>query len=399
MKANCWISRNTVEVQEVPDPAILNHRDAIVKITSTAICGSDLHLLDGYVPTMQKGDVIGHEFMGEVIEVGDGISPDQLRVGDRVVVPFPIACGACFACQTGLYSCCENTNPNAGLAEKFFGHPTAGLFGYSHLTGGYAGGQADYARVPFADVGPLKIESGLSDEQVLFLSDILPTGYMGAEMCDITPGDIVAVWGAGPVGQFAMDSARLLGADRVIAIDKEPYRLAMAEEAGHIPINFTQVDVRSELMELTGGRGPDKCIEAVGMEATHGSAPISAYDRAKQATRAESERPYALREAIMCCRNGGVVSVIGDYGGLADKLPAGSWMNRSLTLRTGQCHVQRYMKPLLERIERGEIDPTRVITHRLPLQRAPHGYNIFKHKQDGCEKVVLKPGDRVAAGA
>src|SRR5258708_3267788 len=269
MKANCWISRNTVEVQDVPDPAILNRRDAIVKITTTAICGSDLHLLDGYVPTMQNGDVMGNEFMGEVIEIGDGISPDQLRVGDRVVVPFPIACGACFACQTGLYSCCENTNPNAGLAEKFFGHPTAGLFGYSHLTGGYAGGPADYARVPFAAVGPLKIESGLSDEQVLFLSDILPTGYMGAEMCDIAPGDIVAVWGAGPVGQFAMDSARLLGADRVIAIDKEPYRLAMGAEAGHIPINFSQVYRRTQLMELTCGPGPHKGNPAVRMAANH----------------------------------------------------------------------------------------------------------------------------------
>ncbi len=398
MKTNCWISRNTVEVQDVPDPAILNRRDAIVKITTTAICGSDLHLLDGYVPTMQNGDVMGHEFMGEVIEVGDGISPDQLQVGDRVVVPFPIACGSCWTCKSGLYSCCENTNPNAGLAEKFFGHPTAGFFGYSHLTGGYAGGQAEYARVPFADVGPLKIESDLSDEQVLFLSDILPAGYMGAEVCDITPGDVVAVWGAGPVGQFAMDSAQLLGADRVIAIDKEPYRLAMAEQAGHIPLNFTRVDVQSELQELTGGRGPDKCIDAVGMEATHGSTPVNAYDRVKQATGAESERPYALSQAITCCRNGGVVSVIGDYGGFADRFPSGSWMNRSVNLRTGQCHVQRYMKPLLERIERGEIDPTRVITHTLPLQRAPHGYDIFKHKQDGCEKVVLKPEDRVPAG-
>jgi threonine dehydrogenase-like Zn-dependent dehydrogenase len=391
MKANCWISRNTVEVQDVPDPVMLNRRDAIVKITSTAICGSDLHLLDGYVPTMQKGDVMGHEFMGEVIEVGEGVDPDRLRVGDRVVVPFPIACGACTACRAELYSCCENTNPNAGLAEKMFGHPTAGIFGYSHLTGGFAGGQAEYARVPFADVGPLKIDSSLADEQVLFLSDILPTGYMGAEMCDISPGDVVAVWGAGPVGQFAMDSARVLGADKVIGIDKEPYRLAMAEEAGHMTINFEQADVRSELLELTGGRGPDKCIDAVGMEATHGSLPIHAYDRAKQAARAESERPHALRQAIMSCRNGGVVSVIGVYGGFLDKFPAGSWMNRGLTMRTGQCHVQRYMKPLLERIERDELDPTRIITHTLPLDQAPHGYDIFKHKKDGCEKVVLKP--------
>jgi threonine dehydrogenase-like Zn-dependent dehydrogenase len=340
---------------------------------------------------MQKGDIMGHEFMGEVIEVGRGVNRDKLRVGDRVVVPFPIACGACTACQAEMYSCCENSNPNAGLAEKFYGHPVAGIFGYSHLTGGFAGGQAQYARVPFADVGPLKIEADLTDEQVLFLSDILPTGYMGAEMCDITPGDVVAVWGAGPVGQFAMDSARVLGAETVIAIDKEPYRLAMAEQAGHVTINFEESDVRSTLLELTGGRGPDKCIDAVGMESTHGSAPIYAYDRAKQAVRAESDRPYALRQAIMSCRSGGVVSVIGVYGGLVDKFPAGAWMNRALTLRTGQCHVQRYMKPLLERIQRGEIDPTRIITHTLPLRQAPHGYDIFKHKQDGCEKIVLKP--------
>jgi threonine dehydrogenase-like Zn-dependent dehydrogenase len=330
--------------------------------------------------------------MGEVVEVGDGVSADKLRVGDRVVVPFPIACGACAACQAELYSVCENTNPNAGLAEKFFGHPTAGIFGYSHLTGGFAGGQAEYARVPFADVNPLKIEdSGLTDEQVLFLSDILPTGYMGAEMCEIQPGDVVAVWGAGPVGQFAMDSAQLLGAETVIAIDKEPYRLAMAEEAGYIPVNFDEVDVRSRLLELTGGRGPDKCIDAVGLESVHGKLPIYAYDKAKQTARLESDRPYALRQAITSCRNGGVVSVIGVYGGLVDKFPAGAWMNRSLTLRTGQCHVQRYMKPLLEHIKAGRLDPTRIITHELPLDQAPYGYDIFKHKKDNCEKVVLKP--------
>jgi threonine dehydrogenase-like Zn-dependent dehydrogenase len=391
MKANCWIRPNTVKVQDVPDPAILNRRDAIVKITSTAICGSDLHLLDGYVPTMQKGDVLGHEFMGEVVEVGAGVDPARLRVGDRVVVPFPIACGACAMCRAELYSCCENTNPNAGLAEKFFGHPTCGIFGYSHLTGGFAGGQAEYARVPFADVGPLKIESDLTDEQVLFLSDILPTGYMGAEMCDIAPGDVVAVWGAGPVGQFAMDSARLLGAETVIAIDSEPYRLEMAEKAGYLPVNFEETDVRSELLELTGGRGPDKCIDAVGMEASHGSGHIYAYDRVKHAMRSESERPFALRQAITSCRSGGVVSVIGVYGGFLDKFPSGSFMNRSLVLRTGQAHVQRYMKPLLEHIEQGRLDPTRIITHTLPLKRAPHGYDIFKHKKDGCEKVVLKP--------
>jgi threonine dehydrogenase-like Zn-dependent dehydrogenase len=391
MKANCWMNPLHVEIQDVPEPKILNSRDAIVRITATAICGSDLHLLDGYVPTMQKGDIMGHEFMGEVVEVGSGVDRSKISVGDRVVVPFPIACGACEMCKRELYSCCENSNPNAGMAEKLFGHPTAGLFGYSHLTGGFAGGQAEYARVPFADVGPLKIESDLTDEQVLFLSDILPTGYMGAEMCDIEPGDVVAVWGAGPVGQFAMDSARVLGAEKIIAIDKEAYRLKLAADAGYVPLDFEQTDVRSALLEMTGGRGPDKCIDAVGLEATHGAAHVQVYDRVKQAARMETERPHALRQAIMSCRSGGVVSVIGVYGGLLDKFPAGAWMNRSITLRTGQCHVHKYMRPLLEHIENGSIDPTRIITHRLSLDEAPHGYDIFKHKQDNCEKVVLVP--------
>jgi len=391
MKASCWTGRNTVEVLDVPEPSILNSRDAIVRITSTAICGSDLHLLDGYVPTMEKGDVMGHEFMGEVVEVGSGISADKLRVGDRVVVPFPIACGACGACRAELYSCCENTNPNAGLSEKFFGHPTAGIYGYSHLTGGFAGGQAEYARVVLADVNALKIGPDLDDEQVLFLSDILPTGYMGAEMCDIQEGDVVAVWGAGPVGQFAMDSARVLGAEKVIAIDKETYRLDMATAEGYTAVDFENEDVRSALLELTGGRGPDKCIDAVGMEATHGASHVHLYDRAKQAARSETDRPHALRQAILSCRSGGVVSVIGVYGGLIDKFPAGAWMNRSLTLRTGQCHVQKYMEPLLGHIEQGKIDPTRVITHRLPLSEAATGYELFKNKADHCEKVVLTP--------
>ncbi|HYI59529.1 MAG TPA: zinc-dependent alcohol dehydrogenase [Microlunatus sp.] len=391
MKAVCWTGPNSVEVQDVPDPTILNGRDAIIKVTSTAICGSDLHLLDGYVPTMQKGDVMGHEPMGEVVEVGPGVDPAKLRVGDRVVVPFPISCGACAACQAGLYSCCENSNPNAGIAEKMFGHPVAGIFGYSHLTGGFAGGQAEYLRVPFADVGPLVIESDLPDEQVLFLSDILPTGYMGAEMCDIQAGDIVAVWGAGPVGQFAMDSAQLLGAEQVIAIDNQGYRLDLAAAQGYTTVNFDDVDVRSVLLELTGGRGPDKCIDAVGLEASHGAAHLHLYDRVKQAVRSETDRPHALRQAILSCRSGGIVSVIGVYGGLVDKFPAGAWMNRSITLRTGQCHVHRYLRPLLERIENGDLNPTRVITHRLPLTEAPHGYNIFKKKKDNCEKVVLQP--------
>jgi len=304
-------------------------------------------------------------------------------------VPFPIACGACAACQAQLYSCCENSNPNAGIAEKMFGHPLAGIFGYSHLTGGYAGGQAEYARVPFADVNPLRLESSLSDEQVLFLSDILPTGYMGAEMCDIKSTDVVAVWGAGPVGQFAMDSARVLGAAKVIAIDKEPYRLDMAAAEGYTTVNFENEDVRSALLELTGGRGPDKCIDAVGMEATHGAAHIHLYDRVKQAVRSETDRPHVLRQAITSCRSGGIVSVIGVYGGFIDKFPIGPLMNKGLTVRSGQTPVHRYMRPLLDRIERGEIDPSFVITHRLRLEEASQGYEMFLHKRDNCEKVVL----------
>ena len=388
MKATCFMGRNTVKVAEVPDPKILNARDAIVKITSTAICGSDLHLVDGYVPSMMHGDILGHEFMGEVVEVGPQVK--TLKVGERVVVPFPIACGVCSACQKQAYSLCENSNPNAWMAEKLWGHAGAGVFGYSHLTGGYAGGQAEYARVPFADVGPMKVPDGMIDEQVLFLSDILPTGYMGAEMCDIQRGDIVAVWGCGPVGQFAIVSAFLLGAERVIAIDRFPYRLKMArEKAGAETINYEETDVLNALKEMTGGRGPDACIDAVGMEA-HGHGPVYAYDRAMQAARIETDRPTALREAIMACRNGGIVSIIGVYGGFIDKFPIGSVMNRSLTIKTGQCHVHRYMKPLLERIQNGEIDPTFIITHTMPLEQAPFGYEIFKNKLDDCEKVVLK---------
>jgi threonine dehydrogenase-like Zn-dependent dehydrogenase len=392
MRANVWSGRNTVQVENVPDPQILNSRDAIVRITSTAICGSDLHLYDGYIPTMKRGDILGHEFMGEVVELGPEVR--NLSIGDRVVVPFPIACGACDRCQRGLYSACENTNPNAGMAEKMFGHATCGIFGYSHLTGGYAGGQAEYARVPFADVGPIKVDSGLEDEQVLFLSDIFPTGFMGAEMAEPSPDKVIAVWGAGPVGQFAIASARLLGAERVIAIDRFDYRLRMArEEAGATEtINFEdQPDVVEQLKEMTGGRGPDSVIDAVGMEATHGRAAVAAYDRAKQAARLETERPHALREAIMACRPGGIVSVIGVYGGFMDKFPAGAFMNKGLTMRTGQCHVQRYMRPLLDRVMNGEIDPSFVVTHRLDLDEAPNGYETFKHKRDNCVKVVLKP--------
>ncbi|HEX2178053.1 MAG TPA: zinc-dependent alcohol dehydrogenase, partial [Actinomycetota bacterium] len=378
MKANLWIRPNHVEVQEVPDPKILNSRDAIVKISSTAICGSDLHLVDGYIPMMKKGDILGHEFMGEVVETGPEVK--NLKIGDRVVVPFPIACGACNACQAEMYSLCENTNPNAALAEKMFGYPTCGVYGYSHLTGGFAGGPAEYARVPFADVGPIKIEGDLTDEKVLFLSDILPTGYMGAEMCDIKPGQVVAVWGAGPVGQFAAASARLLGAERVIVIDRFPYRLKMAEEhVGAETLNYEEIThVVEALKEMTGGRGPDACIDAVGLEAHHHVMPIYAYDRAKQLARNEFDRPYALRQAITSCRSGGTVSVVGVYGGLIDKFPMGAVMNRSLTIRSGQCHVHRYLKPLLQRIEKGEIDPSFIITHTMGLDETPKGYDIFK---------------------
>ncbi len=388
MKAVCWMGKRKVRVENVPDPRILSSRDAIVRVTSTAICGSDLHLYNGFVPTMEQGDVLGHEFMGEVVEVGPAVR--NLRVGDRVVVPFPIACGACAMCRRELFSCCENSNPNAWMAEKLWGHSPAGIFGYSHLLGGFAGGQAEYVRVPFADVGPVKVPSGVPDDRVLFLSDILPTGYMGAELCDIRPGDVVAVWGAGPVGLFAVASAKLLGAERVIAIDRFPYRLRMARErAGATDtINYEDEPVREVLLELTGGRGPDACIDAVGMEA-HGPPAIYAYDRAKQAVMLETDRPIALREAILACRSGGVVSVIGVYGGFVDKFPMGAVMNRSLTLRSGQCHVHRYMRPLLERIEREELDPSFVITHRMALDGAARGYDTFLHKRDGCEKVVL----------
>ena len=378
-----------MEVREVPDPEILNQRDCIVRITSTAICGSDLHLYNGFLPMMEPGDIMGHEFMGEVVEVGREVR--DLRVGDRVVVPFPIACGACASCSAGLYSVCENSNPNAHIAEKMLGHSPAGIFGYSHLTGGFAGGQAELARVPFADVGPLKVPEGMSDDQALFLSDILPTGYMGAEMCGIEPGDTVAVWGCGPVGLFAIASAYLLGAERVIAIDRFPYRLQMARErAGAITINYDEVDsVTDVLKDLTAGRGPDRCIDAVGVEGhTHGVSYL--HDRAKQVMRMQTDRPIALREAIMSCRNGGTVSVIGVYTGLIDKFPINAVMNRSLTIRAGQCHVQRYMRPLLERIQRGDIDPTMVITHHMPLEEAAEGYRIFNDKLDDCEKIVLR---------
>jgi threonine dehydrogenase-like Zn-dependent dehydrogenase len=392
MLANVWSGRNTVQVENVPDPKILNERDAIVRITSTAICGSDLHLYDGYVPTMKKGDILGHEFMGEIVETGRRV--DNLQVGDRVVVPFPIACGNCWSCRHELYSVCENSNPNAGLAEKMFGHATAGIYGYSHLTGGYAGGQAQYARVPYADVGPIKIEDDLPDEQVLFLSDILPTGFFGADLCDIKGGDVIAVLGAGPVGQFAIASAVMLGAERVIAVDHFGYRLEMARNRAGASdvIDFSEdPDVVEQLKEMTGGRGPDAVIDAVGLEAADPHALIHAVDRVKQAARMETDRGSALRTAILACRPGGIVSVIGAYGGLMDKFPTGAFVNKGLQLRAGQCHVQRYMRRLYEHIRNGDIDPSFVVTHRLPLDQAPNGYETFKHKQDDCVKVVLKP--------
>jgi len=389
MKAVCWMGKRDVRVERVPDPQILNTRDAIIRITSTAICGSDLHLYNGFVPSMEKGDILGHEFMGEVVDVGRDVS--KLKPGDRVVVPFPIACGVCQNCKRELYSCCENSNPNAWMAQKMWGHSPAGIFGYSHMVGGYAGGQAEFARVPFADVGPIKVPEGMTDEQVLFLSDIFPTGYMGAEMCNIKQGDVVAVWGAGPVGLFAVASAKLLGAERIVAIDRFPYRLTMAKRAGATDIiDYQKTVVEDELIELTGGRGPDSCIDAVGMEA-HGPAVMYAYDRAKQAMMLENDRPLALREAVRTCRNGGTVSVIGVYSGFIDKFPMGSVMNRSLTIRAGQCHVQKYLAPLLERIQRGDIDPSFIITHPMKLDDAPKGYGIFNDKQDDCMKVVMHP--------
>ena len=389
MRAACWHGRKHVEVEHVPDPTILSPRDAIVRITNTAICGSDLHLYNGFIPSMKKGDILGHEFMGEVVETGTGVT--NLRKGDRVVVPFPIACGHCEPCTRELFSLCENSNPNAWMAEKMWGYSPCGIFGYSHMLGGYPGGQAEYARVPFADVGPLKVPDELTDEQVLFLSDIFPTGFMAAEACGIEPGDIVAVWGCGPVGQFAIKSAYMLGASQVIAIDRIPYRLHIAaEKAGATTINYEEVSVHEALREMTAGRGPDHCIDAVGLEG-HAPGIKGAYDKAKTVMMMETDRPIALREAIMNCRSGGTVSVAGVYGGFVDKFPMGAIVNRSLTIKSGQTHVHRYMRPLLERIRNGEIDPTFIITHRLRLDDVAHGYETFSLKEDECLKVVMTP--------
>ncbi|HTM49447.1 MAG TPA: zinc-dependent alcohol dehydrogenase [Bryobacteraceae bacterium] len=389
MKACCWYGKNDVRVETVPDPAILNPRDAIVKVNLTAICGSDLHLMHGAVPSMEAGDILGHEFMGEVMEVGPGNR--KLKRGDRVVAPFAIACGSCFYCRNQMSSLCDNSNPNAASLEKLYGHSTSGLFGYSHLFGGYAGGQAEYVRVPFSDVGPEKIPDSVDDEHALFLSDIFPTGYEAAENCNIRPGDTIAVWGCGPVGLFAIQSAYLLGAERVIAIDTYPERLRMASEKCRAEtIDYEKTDVTETLMEMTGGRGPDSCIDAVGFEA-HGTTLAAMYDEAKFKMSLATDRPIALREAIRACRKGGTVSVPGVYAGYLDKFPMGTAFAKSLTLKMGQTHVHKYMHPLMELIEEGRIDPTFVITHRLNLSQAADGYRMFDHKLDNCVKVVMRP--------
>jgi len=389
MKAVCWYNRFDVRVENVPDPKILNARDAILKITSTAICGSDLHLYHGVIPTMLPGDVLGHEFMGEVVEVGAEVH--NLKKGDRVVVPFTIACGSCFFCKQTLWSLCDNTNPNAAMAEALYGFSPSGLFGYSHMLGGYAGGQAEYARVPFADVGPIKVPEGLTDEQVLFLSDIFPTGYQAAEQCNIQPGDTVTIWGCGPVGQFAILSAFMLGAERVIAIDHVTERLRMAAEKGKAEtIDYRTTNVGEALREMTGGRGPDACIDAVGMEA-HGASIDNLVDKGLMFAGLATDRPHVLREAIVACRKGGTVSIPGVYGGFPDKLPLGAAHAKSLIFRMGQTHVHRYLRPLMERIQKDEIDPSFIITHRLSLDDAPMAYETFDKNKDECMKVVLKP--------
>ena len=388
MKAVCWEGTNDIRVERVPDPRILNPRDAIIRVTSTAICGSDLHLMDGFIPTMKAGDILGHEFMGEVVEVGRGVT--TLKQGDRVIVPFPIACGKCYFCTHDLWSCCDNSNPNAAIAETLYGFSPAGLFGYSHMMGGYAGGQAEYARVPFADVGPFKVPDHLTDDQVLFMTDIFPTGYMAAQNCNISAGDTIAIWGCGPVGQFAIRSAFHFGAGRVIAIDTVPERLQMAAQAGAETLDSMEDDIFNSLKAMTGGLGPDACIDAVGMEA-HGAHLDYWYDKAKTMAYMATDRASTLRQAIHCCRKGGILSIPGVYGGFIDKVPMGAAFNKGLTLKMGQTHVHKYLPELLRLIESGKIDPAFVITHRAPLDDAPQLYKTFRDKKDGCIKVVLKP--------
>jgi threonine dehydrogenase-like Zn-dependent dehydrogenase len=388
MKALSWNGKGSVKICSVPDPKILNPNDAIIKVTSTAICGSDLHLYDGYIPTMEKGDILGHEFMGDVVDKGRDVK--SLKIGDRVVVPFTISCGHCFFCEKDLWSLCDNTNPNAGMAEALNGFTTSGLFGYSHLYGGYAGGQAEYVRVPFADVGPLKVPDDLPDEKVLFLSDIFPTAWMAAENGNIEPGDTVAIWGAGPVGLLAVRSAYLLGAERVISIDCYPNRLRLAHDAKAEALNFQEVDVYEALNDMTGGRGPDVCIDAVGLEA-YGHTVDAMYDYARAALFMATDRAHALRQAIRCCRKGGTISMPGVYGGLIDKFPLGAAFAKGLTFKMGQTHMQKYMKPLLDRIVKGEIDPSFIISHRLRLDDAPDGYANFKKHQNEVTKIVMRP--------
>lgn len=395
MRALTWHGTRDVRVDTVPDPGIVNPRDAIIKVTSTAICGSDLHLYDGVIPTMQKGDVLGHEFMGEVVEVGAGLkggNGSSLKPGDRVVVPFVIACGKCFFCEKQQYSACDDSNPvdAADMSETLYGYQMSGLFGYSHLTGGYAGGQAEYVRVPFADVGPIKVENGLSDDQVLFLSDILPTGWMAAENCAIEPGDTVAVWGCGPVGLFAVQSALVMGAHRVIAIDHYPHRLELAKRLGADVLDYDEVNIHEALVEMTGGIGPDAVVDAVGLE-SHGFSLDNIYDYAKQTMMLETGRPAALRQAILACRKGGRVSIPGVYGGFVDKFPIGALMEKGLTVRSGQTHVQKYLPKLLDMIRAGKLDTTFLISHHLPLDEAPEGYRMFAEEQNETTKVVLKP--------
>ena len=390
MKALCWHGHGDVRIDDVPDPKLQHPRDILLKVTACAICGSDLHLLDGYMPTMESGDILGHEFMGTVEEVGSGI--DNLKKGDRVVVPFNIACGDCFFCKKGLFSACDGSNPNKAPGEKLMGHAPAGLFGYSHMTGGFSGGQAEYVRAPFADVGPMIVPEGLSAEQALFLSDIFPTGYMAAENAEIEPGDTVAIWGCGPVGQMAIKCAWMFNPKRVVAIDKVSERLEMAAREGQADvINFDKDDVYERLQEITNGRGPDRCIDAVGAEASGHGGFDAALDRVKAAVLLTTDRVHALRQAIYCCRKAGTLSIPGVYVGFPDKIPMGALMNKGITIRTGQTHTHRYMKRLMAQIEAGEVDPSFVITHRIGLDEAPDAYKKFRDKEDGCIKVFMRP--------
>lgn len=394
MRALCWNGINDLAVETVPDPSILNPQDAIVKVTMSSVCGSDLHLLDGYVPTMREGDIIGHEFIGEIVETGREVK--KLKKGDRVVVGSIIGCGECFFCKHGAWSLCDNTNPNAFLLEKIYGASTAGIYGYSHAFGGYAGSHANYIRIPFADKGAFAIPEGVPDEKVIFASDAFPTGYMAADMAGIKPGDVVAVWGCGGVGLMAMESAFLLGAERVIAIDRIPERLDKAYEfAGAETLNYKDTDIQEALREMTGGRGPDVCIDAVGMEA-HSFGIDYTYDKIKQSLRLETDRPVVLREAIIACRKGGTVSIVGVYGGFIDKFPMGAAMNKGLTLKMGQMHAQKYIPVLLDHIQKGDVNPSYILTHKWPLEKGPEGYDMFKKKKDNCIRVVFTPNDGMA---